>query len=209
MSDKGYAIRLLTPRVAGNLALALLFGAEAARATILADEIGLLEAGFALAALMAGLFVLTRGPAIARDTSFKALLPCFIATAWPFLFLKLLPETDKLSPAVYAIQAFAVGLMIISIAVLGRNFSVLPEYRSFASLGPYAVVRHPIYASYLLFDGALAWQSFTAIAAAAWAIEALALYARASMEEALLRKHNFQYQAYIAKVRFRFFPFLL
>jgi protein-S-isoprenylcysteine O-methyltransferase Ste14 len=189
--------------------LALFFGAEAARATIFANEIGLLEAGFALAALMAGLFVLTRAPAIARDTSFKALLPCLIATAWPFLFLQLLPETENLSPAVYAIQAFSVGLMIISIAMLGRNFSVLPEYRSFAPIGPYAVVRHPIYASYLLFDGALAWQSFTAIAAAAWTIEAIALYARASMEEALLKKHDSQYRAYIAMVRFRFFPYLL
>jgi protein-S-isoprenylcysteine O-methyltransferase Ste14 len=51
-----------------------------------------------------------------------------------------------------ALQLAGVAACIISLAALGRSFGFVAADRGVKTRGPYAVVRHPIYASYLLIQ---------------------------------------------------------
>ena len=42
-------------------------------------------------------------------------------------------------------------VQLYSLTYLGRSFSVLPESRTLVTRGPYAYVRHPVYAAYMLW----------------------------------------------------------
>jgi protein-S-isoprenylcysteine O-methyltransferase Ste14 len=89
----------------------------------------------------------------------------------------------------------------LSITYLGRNFSLVPQYRWVVAGGPYAVVRHPMYGSYLLFDGALAVASMSWATGVLWLAEAALLLLRAQREEKLLENNEPAFRAYLVRVR--------
>ena len=90
-------------------------------------------------------------------------------------------------------------------AALFRNFGVAPAIRGVEVGGPYALVRHPMYASYFiaqlgfLYAFPTLWNA--AIIATWTAIQVL----RVNAEERLL-KTDARYQAYLAQVRWRLIP---
>jgi protein-S-isoprenylcysteine O-methyltransferase Ste14 len=88
---------------------------------------------------------------------------------------------------------------------LGRSYGVLPVVRGFEFHGPFGIVRHPMYASYILLD--LGWIiAMPSIRNATVFAGALTLYyARARAEEALLSE-NSEYRDYVNRVRYRFLP---
>lgn len=91
------------------------------------------------------------------------------------------------------------------------NFSVMPEPRASARLittGPYALVRHPMYAALLLFGaGMLAgWQGAVHLVALA-ALSAV-LHFKADREEALMAARFPEYEAYRSRTK-RLIPFVL
>jgi protein-S-isoprenylcysteine O-methyltransferase Ste14 len=82
------------------------------------------------------------------------------------------------------------------------NFGMFPEPRANARLvtsGPYAWVRHPMYLAVLLFAAGLVvgWRGPTH--AAAFALLAVVLHAKAGREERLLRQRFPEYAAYAAR----------
>jgi protein-S-isoprenylcysteine O-methyltransferase Ste14 len=103
-------------------------------------------------------------------------------------------------------QGIAVLVMGASLLCLGRSFSVIPQYRSLVTSGPYALVRHPIYGSYVIFDGALVLESQSSLAGVIWFAEAVLLVMRARYEERLLVANDPSYERYLASVRWRFVP---
>lgn len=90
-------------------------------------------------------------------------------------------------------------------AALFRNFGVAPAIRGVEVRGPYAILRHPMYASYFiaqlgfLYAFATPWNA--AIIGAWAAIQVL----RINAEERLLKTEP-RYQAYAAQVRWRLIP---
>jgi protein-S-isoprenylcysteine O-methyltransferase Ste14 len=50
---------------------------------------------------------------------------------------------------------------ITSLAALGRSFGFVAADRGLKTRGPYGVVRHPLYASYLLIQGGYVLQSLS------------------------------------------------
>ena len=46
----------------------------------------------------------------------------------------------------------AAGLSLVSLLTLGRGFGLRPALRRLATTGPYRLVRHPIYLSYVIAD---------------------------------------------------------
>ncbi|MGH6816985.1 MAG: hypothetical protein ACREC6_14905 [Hyphomicrobiaceae bacterium] len=52
-------------------------------------------------------------------------------------------------------------------------------------------------------------QSASPLAAGLWPIEGLLLLARARREEQLLLAHDEHYRTYVARVRYRFVPFIV
>ena len=55
------------------------------------------------------------------------------------------------------------GLIIWSLATLGKRFGIAPADRGLTSRGPYQFVRHPMYLGELLFRAALLFSSHTLI----------------------------------------------
>ena len=99
-------------------------------------------------------------------------------------------------------------VMVAGLLWLGRNFSVVPQYRRLVADGPYSLIRHPIYSSYLLFDGVLACEIATPLAGVMWLAEVTLLTLRARLEERLLVEADAGYSVYLAHVRWRFLPYV-
>jgi protein-S-isoprenylcysteine O-methyltransferase Ste14 len=114
------------------------------------------------------------------------------------------------SPAAIAVQAAAVLLMIAARITFGlRSFHATanPTEGGMVQTGPYAYVRHPIYASviYFVWAGALDHFSWKPVACAG--LVTAGGFIRMSIEERLLVGRYPEYRAYMARVR-RLVPFI-
>jgi protein-S-isoprenylcysteine O-methyltransferase Ste14 len=152
--------------------------------------------------------VLLRPKAVNQDARLSSVLVAFGATLLPavFGFLQPAPSPSRIS---LVVQASALLVIAASLLVLRRNFSILPQYRSIVMGGPYRLVRHPIYASYLVFDGALAADTGSVLAVVLWLAEATLLLMRSDREERLLSDCDPAYGRYLVAVRWRFLPGLV
>jgi protein-S-isoprenylcysteine O-methyltransferase Ste14 len=96
-------------------------------------------------------------------------------------------------------------LALLATATLGRHLGVLPAVRGLTTRGVYAVVRHPMYAAYmLLFLAYVAGEPSTQNVTCAAAAGAL-LVVRLRAEEAMLGRRA-DYQAYRQRVPWRLVP---
>lgn len=88
---------------------------------------------------------------------------------------------------------------------LFRNFGLAPALRGVADRGPYALVRHPMYASYFLSQLGFLYAFPTAWNAGLLALWMIAQILRINIEERVLRAAPL-YRAYAARVRWRLIP---
>lgn len=94
----------------------------------------------------------------------------------------------------------ALLLLWMSVKHLGRNFSVFPQRRYIVTSGPYALVRHPMYLSYLIFDLSFWIFRQDALVALLWLIELILLAWRARLEESKALETSVEYRAYKKRV---------
>jgi len=188
-----------------NVALVGWLAADAVRVVLFAGDLktDLPDMAAGLAFLVAAVFVLRRARPLAQDATPAAIAVALAATMLP-VSLSWLAAAQGTTSLALAAQAAAVLLMGASLFYLGCNFSVLPQYRGTSMHGPYALVRHPIYSSYLVFDGALVLQAQSGLAVALWLVEFGLLLVRARFEERLLAASDPAYGRYLARVRWRF-----
>ena len=112
--------------------------------------------------------------------------------------------TSKAAPAVGGALVLAgAWLGIAGVRVLGLNRTPFPEPKPGSQLvttGIYARVRHPLYASVIAlgFGWALLWRSGPALALAAGQV--VFFYAKARLEERLLRECFAEYADYSRRV---------
>jgi protein-S-isoprenylcysteine O-methyltransferase Ste14 len=101
----------------------------------------------------------------------------------------------------------AMGLLVIIAAklTLGRSFGVIPANRGVVVSGPYGIVRHPIYAGYLVTHVAFACAYPTAWNLLALAASDTALIVRALYEERVLAADR-TYQSYCERVHWHLVP---
>ncbi len=156
---------------------------------------------------------LIRRPAKATSRQVKewffAILGTFIGyfyVAQKGTYYSLFPPQYEIIP--YVLLITAVVLSIFSILSLGRSFGIVPANRGVQTGGLYALVRHPIYSSYIAFDLGLlsfrfSWHNFFV-----FCISVMALYLRATYEERLLFQDP-GYQEYTKKTRYMFIPGLI
>jgi len=98
-----------------------------------------------------------------------------------------------------------VALVIMGKLTLGRSFGIVPANRGVVARGPYNVVRHPIYAGYLISHVAFLVANPGPWNATVVVIGDGALIARALMEERVLSA-DATYQAYCRRVGWHLVP---
>lgn len=151
---------------------------------------------------------LTRKAPEARDSSLGASAAALVAYAYPYALVVLLarwPGREAWPEVGSALVLAGALLSALSLVTLGRLFGVRPALRGLATRGPYALVRHPMYLSYLVADvGYLLreWRPESLLlVAAGW----VALVIRILAEERVLAAHP-RWPAYRAAVRYRLIP---
>lgn len=150
-------------------------------------------------------FVLIRRPTQAISLRAGDWLLAITATAAPLLVLPHGSGAPVMVPV--ALGFLLVGNMIQLAAklILRRSFGIAPANRGIKRGGPYMLVRHPMYAGYLLTHIAIlalipSWTN-AAIYAVAWTAQIFRLVA----EERLLSEDE-TYRAYARDVRYRLIP---
>jgi protein-S-isoprenylcysteine O-methyltransferase Ste14 len=102
-------------------------------------------------------------------------------------------------------QLVGLAICMLSFLALGRSFGFAAADRGLVRRGPYAVVRHPIYASYVLLQSGYLLQSISVRNALVMLFATSCNIGRALAEDRLLAT-NEQYGAYRAQVRWRLLP---
>lgn len=131
-----------------------------------------------------------------------------LAFAGTFAGVLFRPEGDHPSWGLWAgtVTQFAgVAMATTSILALGRSFGFAAADRGLVTRGAYTVVRHPMYASYLLIESGYLIQSQSVHNAAVLVIGTLCNAGRALAEERLLA-NNTDYQTYRRHVRRKMIP---
>lgn len=105
----------------------------------------------------------------------------------------------------FVLQLAGLLLVIGSLVALGRSFGFVAADRGVVTRGPYAVVRHPIYASYLLIQvgyvaQAVSWRNFVVV------ICVTACNIGRILAEERVLSGSAAYGSYRQAVRFRFLP---
>ncbi|MCC6237026.1 MAG: isoprenylcysteine carboxylmethyltransferase family protein [Dehalococcoidia bacterium] len=104
-----------------------------------------------------------------------------------------------------AIQVVAAIGYVTSLGFLGRSFGVVPALRGVQTSGPYAWVRHPVYAAYLLGNIGYFLESPTAWNVGVIVLQTIGQVVRMDHEERVLSEDP-GYVEYKARVRWRLVP---
>lgn len=133
-----------------------------------------------------------------------------VAYGGTFGGLLLRPEGDHLPGAVsagFALQLAGVLLALVALAFLGRSFGLVAADRGVRTGGPYRIVRHPVYVSYLLIQSGYVLQAISLRNVLILAVTTACNIARIAAEERVLSRDG-DYQAYRQRVRWRAIPYL-
>jgi protein-S-isoprenylcysteine O-methyltransferase Ste14 len=103
------------------------------------------------------------------------------------------------------LSAFGFAIVVYGKIALGRSFGLIPANRGVVTAGPYAIVRHPIYAGYLLTHVAFAAAHPTLINIGIILVADGALVCRALLEERVLAGDT-AYRAYCSRVAWHLVP---
>jgi protein-S-isoprenylcysteine O-methyltransferase Ste14 len=96
-------------------------------------------------------------------------------------------------------------LVIAAKMTLGRSFGIVPANRGVVVRGPYLLMRHPIYAGYILSHVAFVLAHPTPRNIAVILVSEALLVARALLEERVL-SHDERYRAYCNRVGWHLVP---
>jgi protein-S-isoprenylcysteine O-methyltransferase Ste14 len=151
---------------------------------------------------------LMRPHAKVRDYSVTASVAVGVAYVYPYaqvIYLRWSPGHVAWPTAGLALVTLAAGLSLVSLLTMGRFFGIRPALRGLVTSGPYRLVRHPMYLSYVIADigyNLQEWNYVTLfLVLAGW----LSLVYRIHAEERLLSRHA-EWPVYVHLVRYRIFP---
>jgi protein-S-isoprenylcysteine O-methyltransferase Ste14 len=139
------------------------------------------------------------------DRSAAAAIVTALSLAGPPL---LRPATlTPLAPDLVTAVLSAAGLLIVIAGkvTLGRSFGIVPANRGVVARGPYTIVRHPIYAGYLLTHAAFVMAHPRPMNAVIVVAADSALVVRALMEERVMGFDD-AYRVYCRRVGWHLVP---
>ena len=151
---------------------------------------------------------LTRRDPQMRDYSIASSIAVGIAYIYPYaqvIYLRWSPGEEAWPKVGLVLITFAAVLSLVSLFTIRKFFGIRPALRGLVRSGPYRLVRHPIYVSYILADigyNLEEWNSVTVLLVlVGWAALVYRIYA----EEQVLSQHA-DWPAYVRSVRYRLFP---
>src|SRR6185436_8053879 len=151
---------------------------------------------------------MSRAPPDAQDRSLTTSIAVVVSYGYPYaqvIYLRWTPGQLAWPEGGIVLVTLAAFLSAVSLITLGRRFGVRPALRGLANKGPYALVRHPMYLSYLLADigyNLQEWNAGTALmVVTGWA----SLIYRIHAEERIL-SIDAGWQTYSGRVRYRLLP---
>ncbi|MGH9550333.1 MAG: methyltransferase family protein [Terriglobales bacterium] len=100
-----------------------------------------------------------------------------------------------------------VYVQISAKVILGRSFGLIAANRGIKIAGPYRIVRHPIYAGYIITHVGFLLGFPSLWNVGLYSTQLLVQVARLLREEHLLKRDS-SYRAYAANVRYRLFPMI-
>jgi protein-S-isoprenylcysteine O-methyltransferase Ste14 len=194
-------------RVAGgNVALALLSGAFAYAHVLSFVARPRLSVALAVGfELVIAVLAVVRDDAGATSTTPWAWATTLAGTYGVLLMRPMEGATDAAIGT--ALQVCGTAGAVLGALALNRSFGLLPAYRGIKTAGAYRIVRHPLYAAYLLGNVGYVINHPTGRNAAVVALGTAAQVARILNEERLLSQHA-EYAAYRRKTRWRLVPFV-
>ena len=205
-------LSLLGSRVSGrSIADLLLFGVTGVELGILfllVPRLTLIDWIYVLQHLLVLGIALVRSTPAAQDRSAASAFAVCGSYIYPYALViyfrwgaghELWPEVGFILVVISAVMSLA-GLLSIN-----RFFGLRPALRGLATQGPYGLVRHPLYLSYIIGDVGYALQGWKIgtmlIVLAGW----VTLLYRIHAEERVLAAHP-EWPRYVATVRYRLFP---
>lgn len=162
-----------------------------------------------IGALMMAVLSLTRAAPREARSDYQALIAASAMIVLPLFMRPFTRFTATNWPTLEAagtiFQVVGLSLMLVGWLYLGRHFGLLPANRGLVVRGPFRIIRHPVYASWLLtaFGTSMAAPSVRNFALVALTIPFMVW--RIALEEELL-DHDPQYLAYRQRVRWRLAP---
>jgi protein-S-isoprenylcysteine O-methyltransferase Ste14 len=103
------------------------------------------------------------------------------------------------------VQILGLAMCVASFFALGRSFGFAAADRGLVTRGPYAIVRHPVYASYLFVLSGYVLQSISVWNALVMLLVTSCNVGRAVVEDRLLATSE-RYEAYRSRVRWSLLP---
>lgn len=155
--------------------------------------------------LLTVILVLSRRGASSISASPSDWALAFGATLTPLLVRPIGGDTSQFASLGAALMLMSVAMQFGAKLTLGRSFGVVPAQREIVVRGPYKLVRHPIYASYLVGHAGFLLLNPSLFNLAIYAIAISLQIARLLREERLLSESP-QYQTYLSQVRYRLLP---
>jgi protein-S-isoprenylcysteine O-methyltransferase Ste14 len=154
---------------------------------------------------LVAVLTIVRRPAGIVDRSFGAAAVTMISLIGPALLRTSSGAGVFPDPLTALISCAGLMFVIAGKITLGRSFGIAPANRGVVIAGPYTLVRHPIYAGYLLSHVAFACAYPTAWNLGILAATDVALVLRALCEERVLATDR-TYQLYCNRVAWHLVP---
>jgi protein-S-isoprenylcysteine O-methyltransferase Ste14 len=151
---------------------------------------------------------LTRPHPKVRDYSIASSVAVGVAYAYPYaqvIYLRWSPGNVAWPAAGLALVMLAAALSLVSLLAMGRLFGVRPALRGLVTKGPYRLVRHPMYLSYVLADIGYNLQEWNSVTLLLVLVGWASLVYRIRAEERVISQHA-QWPAYATLVRYRLLP---
>jgi protein-S-isoprenylcysteine O-methyltransferase Ste14 len=151
---------------------------------------------------------LTRPQPKVRDYSIASSMAVGAAYAYPYaqvIYLRWSPGYVAWPTAGLTLVTLGASLSLVSLLTMGRLFGIRPALRGLVTSGPYRLVRHPMYLSYVIADIGYNLQEWNSVTLLLVLVGWMSLLYRIHAEERVLSQHA-EWPAYLALVPYRLLP---